>query len=199
MPLPVSVTRMATNSPRSPSSTALPLSTTGLAVMPSAPPFGIASRAFTARLSSASSSSLGSTLIAQLLLRNRDLDGDVAAQRPVEHLLELGKPLREIDHRRGEHLPARECEQLAGEAFAARGRVRDHVEQPRMLFVGQVAPQALHAAADDHQQIVEVVRDAAGQLPDRLQALGLPQRAFGGLAPLRLVMQPRACDAARRR
>ena len=36
--------------------------------MPSAPPFGIASRAFTARFSKASSSSLGSTLTAQLLL-----------------------------------------------------------------------------------------------------------------------------------
>ena len=59
-----------------------------------------------------------------------------------------------------------------------------------MLLGGQVAPQPLHAAAHDHQQIVEIVRDAAGQLPDGLQTLRLSQRGFRRLAPLRLVMEP---------
>ena len=34
------------------------------------------------------------------------------------------------------------------------------------------------------------MRDPAGQLPDRLQVLGLAQRAFGGLAPFGFLMQP---------
>ncbi len=68
MPTPLSATRIATKSPRSPSSTALPFSMTGVAVMVSVPPFGMASRALTARLSIASSNSPGSTLMAQLPL-----------------------------------------------------------------------------------------------------------------------------------
>ena len=37
----------------------------------------------------------------------------------------------------------------------------------------------LHAADDDREQIVEVVRDAAGELADRLQLLRVPQHLFG--------------------
>ncbi len=51
----------------------------------------------------------------------------------------------------------------------------------------QPAPQDLLVAADDHQQIVEVVRDAAGQLPERLQLLRLGEllarQLQRGLAP----------------
>ncbi len=38
-----------------------------------------------------------------------------------------------------------------------------------------MARQGLQAAADDHQQIVEVVSDAAGELADRLHLLALTQ------------------------
>ena len=51
------------------------------------------------------------------------------------------------------------------------------------------AAQPLHGAADDHQKIVEVVRDAAGQLADRLEALRLAQRILCHFAALRFVMQ----------
>ena len=37
----------------------------------------------------------------------------------------------------------------------------------------------LHAADDHREQIVEVVCDAAGELPDRLQLLCMPQHLFG--------------------
>ena len=84
----------------------------------------------------------------------------------------------------------RECEQLSREAFAAIGRVRDHVEQARVIFGGQVAPQTLYAAAHDHQEIVEIMCDAARQLSDGLQTLGLPQRGLRGLAAFRFGMQP---------
>ena len=99
------------------------------------------------------------------------------------------QPLGEIDHGGGERLPARERQQLAGEAFAAIGGVRDHLEQVDVLIPGELAPQTLHAAADDHQKVVEVVGDAAGQLSDRFQALGLPQRDLGGFAAFGLVME----------
>ena len=37
----------------------------------------------------------------------------------AQHVLELGQPPGEIDHRRGERLPPRERQQLPGEALAA--------------------------------------------------------------------------------
>ena len=58
-----------------------------------------------------------------------------------------------------------------------------------MLLVGQLGAQPLHAAADDHQQVVEVVRDAAGQLADRFQPLRLAQCAFRRLAAIGFVVK----------
>ena len=111
---------------------------------------------------------------------NRHFGGDIAAQRSIEHVLELGEMLGEIDHRRRKRLPPRKGEQLARQIFAAIGCVRDHIEQAGMLLPGQIAPQARYASADDHQQVVEIVGDPAGQLSDRLQTLGLSQRFFRG-------------------
>ena len=62
---------------------------------------------------------------------------------------------------------------VAAISMAARARVS-------LRFL-QAAFQALRVAAHDHQQIVEVVRDAAGKLPDGvhlLQMRGLALRAF---------------------
>ena len=49
----------------------------------------------------------------------------------------------------------------------------------------------IDVAEDDGEQVVEVVRDAAGQLADRLHLLRLAQRLLGRLAPA----SPRCCDA----
>ena len=58
-----------------------------------------------------------------------------------------------------------------------------------MLLVGEIAAQPLHAAADDHEQVVEVVGDAAGQLADRFEPLRLAQRAFRRLAAVGFVVK----------
>ena len=123
-------------------------------------------------------------------------DLDVAAQRAAEHVLDLRQPFGKIDDARLQRLPARECQQLPRQALAALGRVGDRVEQLDLLVVLDVAAQPLHAAADDHQQIVEVVGDAAGQLADGLELLRLVQRAFRHFAALGLVVQ--ALGAAQR-
>ena len=111
-------------------------------------------------------------------------------QRAQQQVAQQRQPLREIDDLRRQRLLARIAEQLASQAFAALGRRGNHVEQPGLLFVGQLGTQPLHAAADDHQEIVEVVRDAAGQLADRFQPLRLAQRAFRRLAPVGFVIEP---------
>ena len=54
--------------------------------------------------------------------------------------------------------------------------------RPAGLAGKQRAPRGVDVARDDGQKIVEVVRDAAGQLADRLHLLRLPKRLFGLLA-----------------
>ena len=96
----------------------------------------------------------------------------------------------QIEHHGVERLAAREREQLPGQALAAaRGRL-DRVDRAQVLGLGDPPAQHLRVAAHDHQQIVEVVRDAAGQLAERLHLLRLRQlfararRARLRLAPL---------------
>jgi len=62
---------------------------------------------------------------------------------------------------------------LPRQVLGALGCAGDHVEIARILGVAFAAQQALDAAGDDGEQIVEIVRHAAGQLPDRLHALRL--------------------------
>ena len=114
---------------------------------------------------------------------------DVVAQRAVEHVVERRELLREIHHL-GVSICRRENASNCRVRLSPRlGRVHDHVEQAPVFLRSQVAPQALGAAADDHQQVVEVVRHAAGDLSDRLQPLGLPQCRLRCLAPLGFVVK----------
>ena len=92
-------------------------------------------------------------------------------------------------------------EQLPRQALAALRRIGDRIEELGLLVAGDVPAQPLHGTAHDHQQIVEIVRDAAGQLSDCLEPLRLTQRVFGELAALRFVVQalgPSQYDPKRR-
>jgi hypothetical protein len=72
-------------------------------------------------------------------------------------------------------LAAAERQQLTGEAARAVGRLQDfaHVLAPGVRCLQRVHDQ-LAVAADGGQQVVEVVRDAAGQPADGLHLLRLP-------------------------
>ncbi len=57
----------------------------------------------------------------------------------------------------------------------------DRLDRPQLARIGELAPQQFGVPAHDHQQIVEVMRDAAGQLAERLHLLHLREllaRAF---------------------
>ena len=97
----------------------------------------------------------------------------------------IGKP----NHRRVERQSAREREHLPGEVFSARGGHFDRLQSADILWVGQAVFQILRVPADDHQEIVEIVGYAAGELADRLhflQVSGAPLRLLerGGGFPL---------------
>ena len=78
-----------------------------------------------------------------------------------------------------ELLPAREREQSAHQLAALLGRALGHAEH-LALFVAERGSPLDQAEAADHrgEQIVEIVRDAAGQLADRIHLLRLDQLAF---------------------
>src|SRR6185437_3502507 len=59
----------------------------------------------------------------------------------------------------------------AGQRLSTLRRRLDRLDCPRQLGIEQ-ALEGLGVAADDHQEIVEIVRDAAGELADRLHFLG---------------------------
>ena len=83
--------------------------------------------------------------------------------------------LAQIDHHGIEALPAREGEQLPRQVLAALGGGLDRFERlndPRLVRL-EAALQDLRVAADDHQQVVEIVRDAAGELAERFHFLRL--------------------------
>ena len=92
--------------------------------------------------------------------------------------------LARIERTRRQFLLAREGQQSGGERSAARGALHRGVQQARRArIVGRQPPgEQLQAALDDHQQVVEVVRDTAGQAAQRLQLLRLAQRGLGAVA-----------------
>ena len=100
-------------------------------------------------------------------------------------------PVLEIDGHRRDRLAAGECQELTRQALAAaRSRV-DRLGGFQQLGIGEPAPQNLRVTAHDHQQIVEVVSDAPGQLAERFHLLRLRKLLLRALkrelrlAPLR--------------
>ena len=76
-----------------------------------------------------------------------------------------------------ERLFARESEQAFGQLGAA-DRGFDNGRRKLVLFADTTLQQ-LCVAQHDRQQIIEIVRHAAGQLADCIHLLGLPQFGFG--------------------
>ena len=90
----------------------------------------------------------------------------------VDHLVQ-------VEHRRLEHLLAREREQLARQLRRALGRVVDLGDLLRARPGADPVPGDAAVARDHGQQVVEVVRDAARELPDGFHLLCLAQPALG--------------------
>ena len=104
---------------------------------------------------------------------------DVASQRAVEQIAHTVKLGAKIDGLGLERLAASERQQLPAQRCAALGGLPHPFENP-------TAPRRIsrpldhrQAAQDDHEEVVEVVGDAAGQLADGFDFLGLTQLAFG--------------------
>ena len=106
--------------------------------------------------------------------RERRDELDVLADQSREHRRQAGDDVVQLEHARLQDLPPAESEELTGEDGRALGGGRDLVE----LGLGRAVAafeQRLGVAADHGQEVVEVVGDAAGEPPDRLELLRLAQ------------------------
>jgi len=83
-----------------------------------------------------------------------------------------------------ERLLARERQQTLGQLRRPLRADQCIVERAFGARLDDAALGDAEIADDDGQEIVEVVRDAAGQLADRFHLLRLPQRLFGQFAAL---------------
>ncbi|PAV93239.1 hypothetical protein WR25_13223 [Diploscapter pachys] len=122
---------------------------------------------------------------------------DLRADRRREQRRHVARQGDQIDRIGLQRLAPREGEQALHQGAGALGRLDRAVQQAEAaVAVGELAAQEIETAQDRGQQIVEIVRDAAGQLADRLHLLALPQRLFGALQ--RLVLPPRLGHVAAR-
>jgi hypothetical protein len=100
-----------------------------------------------------------------------DGDRDVLADEPPQHRHDPVEDAGEVDERRIRRSLTREGEELPGELGGPAGGAVDLLE----LGGGPLGlgAQQRRVARDDREQVVEVVRDAAGEAPDRLHATRL--------------------------
>ena len=107
-------------------------------------------------------------------------DLDMLAERPLQQFRGIDDQRIDVGFPRFERLLAGERQQMLGEVRAAR---RGFVDHPRdggelRLALDRVG-QDFDRSGDHGQDIVEVMRDAAGELADRLHLLGLPDPVLG--------------------
>ena len=117
--------------------------------------------------------------------RRIHVDPDMLVERAAQHVGQRMQQRIDVDRARLQQLAAREGEQLAGEFGAAPARPRGgRDELLRTVFAGEQRQflEHLQIALDDGQQVVEIVRDAAGQLAHAFEPLRVVQRLFAARA-----------------
>ena len=114
------------------------------------------------------------------------LEPDRLAEAAPQKLRHAGHQLVGVELRRRERLLAGKGEQLLDQ----RGGAPAALLGARQIFfdfdvaLGEAPRREIEAADDNGEHVVEVVRDAAGQLTDRFHLAGLAQRLLGVRPPL---------------
>ncbi len=104
---------------------------------------------------------------------------DVFADHAVEHFEVFGGDIVEIDDARGEHLLAAEGQQLASQRRGTLGGAGNFLcRTAEMRFGTEAFEQKFRVSGNHHQQIVEIVRDAASEAAHSFHLLRLAQLLF---------------------
>ena len=112
--------------------------------------------------------------------RNIQPQRDARPERALEQIAHALDQRAQIDRHRAQILLARERQQPLRQRGAALGALQRAVDQPMQpRIVGHALAQQIEIAHHRHQQIVEIMRDAAGELADRFHLLRLPQLLLG--------------------
>ena len=108
--------------------------------------------------------------------RQRGADLDVVAQQATEHRPQVLDDAADVERPWLQHLAAAEREQLLRQRGRALAGLQDvaGIDAQRIGFV-QPGDEQLRVAVDHRQQVVEVVRDAAGELADGFHLLRLDE------------------------
>ena len=109
---------------------------------------------------------------------------DVLADEAPQHLFHPRDDAIRLEHPRLQHLLAAKREELARERLRPARRRADLFDRlPFGVAVGEALLEQFGVAGDGGEHVVEIVGDAASELPDRFHLLGLAQL---GLEPLAL-------------
>ena len=142
----------------------------------------MASRAFSARLSIGRGELIRIDQRRPCILGQQRRDFDVLAECGVQQLGGLQHQRIDVDFKGLQRLLAGKGQQMLGQIGAAFG---GFVDQPgdghEFGLVGDGLLQDSDGPGDHGQDIVEVVRDAAGQLADRVHLLDMAHLRFRGL------------------
>ena len=111
-----------------------------------------------------------------------DLDPDPAADQRTDHLRDAVDLHADIEYLRLKWLPAGKRQQLSGQFRRPFHRFGDRVDVAAPAILRQITTaKEVGRGADDGQEVVEVMRHAAGELTDRLPssaiAAALPRPA----------------------
>src|ERR1700691_4576433 len=148
-----------------------------LASMVNLPPSGMASRALSARLRMAVSSCVSSASTCHTPPGADDLELHLLAKRRLEKRRQVPQQLVDVEHFGFQRLAPGESQQMGGQAcgpLRAGERLIDCAHQAllRRGVAGFERPLgAVEVADDDSQEIVEIVRHAAGELADGVHFL----------------------------
>ncbi len=143
------------------------------------PPSGIASRALTARLTMTCSNWPMSTFTGQRSRPWSTLSLIWLPTQARQQHAQVGQHVGEVEHLRPQRLLAREGQQLPDQRRRAVGVLLDvHDVGEGRVRRAVVGEQQVRRHDDGGQHVVEVVRDAAGELADRLHLLALRHLAF---------------------
>jgi hypothetical protein len=109
-------------------------------------------------------------------------DFDPLAERAAQQLGDLLDLLVDLDARRAQRLASRKGQKPSRQLGAVERRGQRLVDQLLLVGVQRAAvAQQVEIADDDAEVIVEIMRQPAGQLPERFHLLRLVQQRFGFL------------------
>jgi len=101
---------------------------------------------------------------------------DGGTDHAPQHRVEPRDRVPELEDAHTQRLLPSEREELAREIGGATGRACDLIQQfARIVRQRAIVAHQVEVAADDREEVVKVVGDPAGQLPDSLHLLRLPQ------------------------